>query len=149
MVFYVADWSELLGVPNLDRLVPDLAPLLDRLQAAEANQYRIFRFDPEGAVRAAFVLVRMDRHLEAVSARTLALSQAVQVILLWSDAAFGEVSPLLAAPGGEVMLRPEIGALIRAAYDPLLPDMARDPAFAYRLAARVAARMVSRMSRPQ
>jgi hypothetical protein len=138
MVFYVAEWPELLGVPNLDRLVPGLAELLDRLQAAEANQYRIFRFDPEGAVRAAFVFVRMDRHLEAVSARTLALSQAVQVILLWSDAAFGETSPLLAGPDGEVMLRPEIGSLVRAAYDPVLPAVARDPAFAYRLSARMA-----------
>lgn len=137
MVFYVADWPELLGVPNLERLVPDLAPLLDRLEAAQANQYRIFRFDPEGAIRAAFVFVRMDAHLQAVSAETFALSQAVQVIVLWSDAAFGDASPLLAGPQGDVMLRPEIGELIRAAYDPVLPDMSQDPALAYRLSARM------------
>ncbi|WP_093990770.1 hypothetical protein [Flavimaricola marinus] len=137
MMFFVSDWAELSGVPNLERLVPDLAPLLDRLQAAEANQYRIFRFDEAGTIRAAFVFVRMDQHLAEVSAETLALSQAVQVILLWSDAAFAETSPLLAGPKGDVMLRPEFGALVRAAYDPVLPPVSRDPALAYRLSARM------------
>ncbi len=35
------------------------------------------------------------------------------------------------------MLRPEIGALIRAAYDPALPDFADDPSHALRLFARM------------
>jgi len=53
MVFFCADWDEIADVPNLDRLIPDLAPLLDRLRGAEANQYRVFRFDNAGAIRAA------------------------------------------------------------------------------------------------
>ena len=138
MVFFVRGWSELAGVPNLDRLIPDLDALLGRLEAADANQYRVFRFDAAGAIRAAFVLLRMDEHLSAaVPAETLALSQAVQTILLWSDAAFGERSPLLAVPGRGAVLRPEIGDVIRAAYDPVLPAHARDPAHALRLAARL------------
>ncbi|MBA4352650.1 MAG: hypothetical protein C0427_15570, partial [Rhodobacter sp.] len=100
MIFFFRDWAELPEVPNLDRLVPGLAALCARLEEAGANQYRIFRFDPEGAIRAVFVFVRMDAHLEAVSAETLALSQAVQMILLWSDRAFGEMSPLAAGPRG-------------------------------------------------
>jgi hypothetical protein len=136
MVFLVRKWPELALVPNLDRLVPDLHPLLERLAAADANQYRVFRFDAQGAVRAAFVLLRMDEHLAAVPAGTLALSQAVQTILLWSDRAFGERSPLLAAPGGAI-LRPEIGDVIRAAYDPVMPSHAADPSHALRLAARL------------
>jgi hypothetical protein len=40
-----------------------------------------------------------------------------------------------------VILRPEIGAVIRAGYDPVLPAMARDPAHALRLAARVRVRV--------
>ena len=136
MVFFVRDWNELRGVPNLGRLIPDLGPLLDRLEEAEANQYRVFRFDRAGAVRAAFVLLRMDEHLSAIPAGTLALSQAVQTILLWSDTAFGERSPLLAAPGGAI-LRPEIGDIVRVAYDPVMPSHATDPAHALRLAARL------------
>lgn len=136
MIFFFRDWAELPEVPNLDRLVPGLADLCARLEAAEANQYRIFRFDPEGAIRAAFVFVRMDGHLAAVPVETLALSQAVQVILLWSDRAFMDRSPLAAAEGGAVILRPEIAGVIRAVYDPVLPGVARDPAHALRVAAR-------------
>lgn len=136
MVFFMADWDELLGVPDLDRLVPDLAPLVERLQAVSANQYRIFRFDEQGAIKACFVLLRMDEHLSAVPADTLALSQMVQSVLLWSDRAFSDQSPLAVLPNGAAVLRPDIGALIRAAYDPVLPHAAQDASFALRLFAR-------------
>ncbi|MFN3971773.1 MAG: hypothetical protein ACK4L4_10390 [Gemmobacter sp.] len=138
MVFFCRDWEDLRGVPNLGRLIDGFGPLLDRLAATEANQYRVFRFDEAGAIRAAFVFLRMDAHLSALPAEVLALHQAVQVILLWSDRAFTEVSPLADA-GGRVILRPEVGAVIRAAYDPVLPGVARDPVHALRLAARVGA----------
>ncbi|MBC2837223.1 hypothetical protein [Paragemmobacter straminiformis] len=136
MVFFFRDWSELPEVPNLDRMIPDLGPLCARLAAAGANQYRIFRFDEGGAIKAAFVFLRMDADLASVSAETLALAQAVQTILLWSDTAFHGVSPLALA-GGQVILRPEIAAVIRAAYDPVLPAVARDASHALRLAARL------------
>ncbi|MEL7082265.1 MAG: hypothetical protein AAGK82_12740, partial [Pseudomonadota bacterium] len=60
MWFFFRDWFELPEVPGLDRLVPDLAPLVARLEAADANQYRIFRFDDTGAIQACFVFLRMD-----------------------------------------------------------------------------------------
>ncbi|MGB0499035.1 MAG: hypothetical protein ACPGID_11905 [Rubricella sp.] len=135
--FFVRDWAELTATPDLDRLVPDLAPLVARLEAAEANQYRLFRFDAEGAIRAAFVFIRYDEHLAAVSAETLALSQMVQTMLLWSDTAFMDQAPLMRVEGGEPMLRPEIGSLLRAAYDPVMPDVADDASHALRLAARM------------
>ena len=137
MIFFFRDWEELREVPDLDRLVPDLDPLVDRLVAAGANQYRIFRFDEAGAIRASFVFLRMDEELSAVPAETLALSQIVQTILLWSDRAFTDRSPLAALPGGALVLRPEIGALIRAGYDPVLPGVAQDPSHALRLSARL------------
>jgi hypothetical protein len=136
MFFFAREWSELVEVPNLDRLIPGLGPLVERLQAADANQYRVFRFDEAGAIRAAFVFLRMDAELTAVPAQTLALSQAVQTILLWSETAFQGRSPLAAAEGGPTLLRPEIASLIRAAHDPVLPLMSTDPALALRLAAR-------------
>ena len=136
MLFFFKDWGELPEVPGLDRLIPDLVPLVDRLEAAEANQYRIFRFDEAGAIKACLVFLRMDRHLSAVPAETLALSQIVQSVVLWSDLAFRQRSPLAVA-GERTILRPEISALIRAAYDPILPAMAMDPSHALRLAARM------------
>lgn len=136
MVFFCRDWAELTEVPHLDRLVPDLAPLVARLQQADANQYRIFRFDDHGGIKAAFVFLRLDAHLDQVPADTLALSQAVQVILLWSDLAFTDTPPL-ALIDGKAVLRPEVADVIRAAYDPVMPLAARDPAHALRLAARM------------
>lgn len=135
MVFFCRDWAELLAVPDLGRLVPELDGLVARLDGAGANQYRIFRFDAAGAIKAAFVFLRMDAALAAMPAETLALAQAVQTVLLWSDRAFDGSSPL-ARVGETVVLRPEIGAVIRAGYDPVLPAVARDPSHALRLAAR-------------
>ncbi|WP_341369108.1 hypothetical protein [Yoonia sp. BS5-3] len=136
MMFFCRDWAELPDVPNLDQLVPDLIPLVAKLQAADANQYRIFRFDPSGAIKACFVFLRMDAHLEAVPADTLALSQAAQLILLWSDTAFDQMPPL-AVIEGQAVLRPEIADVIRAAYDPVMPAAAQDASHALRLAARM------------
>lgn len=136
MVFFFREWDELPEVPGLDRLILDLRPLVARLKAAEANQYRVFHFDLDGAIKACFVFLRMDDHLSAVPAETLALSQIVQSILLWSDTAFRDRSPLAVA-GNKTILRPDISALIRAAYDPVMPNTTQDGSHALRLAARV------------
>lgn len=136
MWFFLTDWAELPEVPGLDRLVPDLGPLVRRLQEADANQYRAFRFDDAGAIKACFVFLRMDQQLSAVPAETLALSQSVQSILLWSDLAFRDRSPLAVA-GETTVLRPDIAGLIRAAYDPVMPVAADDASHALRLSARV------------
>ena len=137
MVFFFRDWAELLEVRDLDRLIDGLAPLVARLSEAEANQYRVFRFDESGAIKACFIFLRMDAVMSAQPAETLALAQVVQSMLLWSDLAFTDRSPLGQLDDGRVVLRPEIGALIRAAYDPVMPAMADDPSHALRLAARM------------
>jgi hypothetical protein len=138
MWFFFRDWDELLEVPRLGDMVPDLEPLVGRLKSADANQYRAFRFDDSGAIKAVFVFLRMDEALSEIPAQTLALTQVVQSMVLWSDVAFGDQSPLALA-GETVVLRPEIGALIRAAYDPVLPSATHDKVHALRLAARVGA----------
>ncbi|WP_299738761.1 hypothetical protein [uncultured Roseobacter sp.] len=136
MVFFFREWDELPEVPGLGRLIPELSSLVARLKSVEANQYRIFHFDPDGAIKACFVFLRMDEDLSAVPAETLALSQIVQSVLLWSDTAFRAKSPLAVAED-KTILRPDVSALIRAAYDPVLPAAAQDPSHALRLAARV------------
>lgn len=136
MVFFFRDWRELQAVPGLDRMLPDLVALVARLDAEGANQYRAFRFDAAGAIKAAFVFLRMDKALSRLPAEELALAQVVQVFLLWSDRAFRDRSPLAVA-GETIILRPEIAGLIRAGYDPVLPAVARDPAQALRLYARM------------
>ncbi len=136
MVFFCRDWQELAGVPNLDRLVEGLGPLLVRLEAQGANQYRMFRFDAAGAIRAAFVFLRMDAAMAAVPADVLALDQAVRLICLWADGAFPQ-GVLVQAGQGRAVLHPFVAGVIRAAYDPVLPAASRDAAHALRLFARV------------
>ena len=136
LMFFVRDWGELADTPDLDRLVPDLPGLLQRLEAADANQYRMFRFEPDGAIKAAFVFIRMDVGMSEVPAEDLALAQAAQTIVLWSDRAFQGGGPL-AKVEDHVVLRPNIAAIIRAGYDPVLPRVADDPSHGLRLAARV------------
>ncbi len=137
MVFFFRQWEELLEVPDLDKLVPELAPLVERLARSGANQYRAFRFETDGAIRAAFVFLRMDDALAAEPAEDLALGQMAQSILLWSDRAFTTRSPLARTPEGHIVLHPEISNVIRAAYDPTMPATATDPSHALRLAARL------------
>jgi len=136
-VLFCRDWSELLAVPDLDRVIPDLDRLVDRLGQAGANQYRSFRFDPDGAIRFCAILLRMDDDLAQVPAQTLGASQMVQSLLLWSDTAFREESPVgHLKKDGPAIVTPEIAALIRAAYDQTIPSAGADPALAFRLAAR-------------
>lgn len=136
LVFFLRDWSDLAETPDLDRLIPDLPGLLDRLESAQANQYRLFRFDEAGAIRAAFVFLKMDEELGSLPAEDLALAQMAQTMLLWSDTAFRDRGPLALA-GETVVLRPDVAAVVRAAYDPVMPAVATDPSHALRLAARI------------
>ena len=136
MVFFFRDWDELLAVPDLGRMVDGLAHTVERLKRAQANQYRAFRFDQDGAIKAAFVFVRMDDAMSALPAADIALMQAVQVMVLWSDTAFNTRSPLARA-GDTAVLHPDIAALLAACYDRVLPVVARDPSHALRVAARL------------
>lgn len=138
MMFFFSEWDELTAVPNMDQLVPDLGGLVARLKDADATQYRFFRFDDNGAIKAAFVFVRMNDVMSDMAADDLALSQAVQIILLWGDRAFATKSPLARMPDtGTVILRPDIADVVRAAYDPVLPVSERHAAHALRISARI------------
>ena len=141
MLFFLRDWDELRAVPGLDGLVPQLDALCIRLAAEGANQYRLFRFDADGAIKAVFGFLRLDAALLQRTAADLALLQAVRVICLWSDRAFDAASPL-AQISGRAVLRPKIAAVIRAAYAPGMPVVASDVSHALRLAARVSANLV-------
>lgn len=137
MFFFFREWAELNDVPDLDRLIPDLAQTVSRLEDADANHYRAFRFDKHNAIKACFVFIRMKGSVAKIPAETLALTQAVQAFLLWGDQAFANASPLAVLPDqGDTILRPEIANVIRAAYDPSLPAASADTSHALRLFAR-------------
>jgi hypothetical protein len=138
MVFFLSDWAELLDVPHMGDLIPELESRVATLQDRNAHQYRAFRFDDAGAIKACFSFVRMGGAMDEVPAEVIALSQAVQAMLLWSDKEFTQDSPLAQTVEGTVV-RPDVANVLRAAYAPVLPDAARDAAHALRLYARVVA----------
>jgi hypothetical protein len=137
MIFFLRDWQELAALDNLGQMIPDLDSLLPRLEAERALQYRAFRFEASGAIQASFVFLRMAGALAAQPAAELGLEQAVKSMLLWGPGAFADRSPLARAEGGEAVLRADVAALLRAAYDPVMPEAAEDPSHALRLAARM------------
>lgn len=134
LAFWREDWASLKAVPGLDRLIPDLAKLVSVLQATGANQYRIYGFDEAGAIRLCIVLLRADADLRAVPFATLALSQAAQSLLLWSDDAFRAETPTRPGSAGAAALDPFFADLLRAAYA-AGPAAADDPSHAATLAA--------------
>ena len=140
LVFLVNDWAELMEAPNLVRLIPNLADLIANLTEHGANQYRVFNFTETGAIWLCITLLRYDEELQKVSAQTLAVGQAVQGMLLWSDRAFMDESPIALTDGGLCVVKPTYADLLRAAYDPVLADAGDDPSLALRLAARLRVR---------
>ncbi|AUH64671.1 hypothetical protein [Paracoccus zhejiangensis] len=123
MIFFTRDWDELADVPDLDRLTGQPG-LPARLAEAGADQYRLFRFDADGGIRACLTFARLSGALADAHPAQLAEALAVRAMLTFAR----DVTPS----------RP-LAALIRAAYDPVLPVASTDPSLALRLAARMAA----------
>ena len=121
MLFFCRDWEELSGIPDLDKLTgqPDLAT---RLAARDSTHYQIFRFDPDGAVRACLSFLRFQGPVAESHPGVLAETLAVRSLLTFAE---------------EVSASEDIARLIRAAYDPVMPNAAADPSHALRLAARL------------
>ena len=137
MFFFFREWDELLDVPDLDKLIPEMGPLVDKLKSGGANQYRLFRFDDGGAIKAAIVFLRMDDELAEIPAEALALQQVVQTVLLWGSDAFRTQSPLGLTESGKTILRPDVAGIINAAYDNVMPSVADDKSHALRIWARM------------
>lgn len=137
ILFFVSEWHEVLGIPDLDRLVTGMSDKVADLTASGANQYRAFTFDKDGAIRFCAVFVRMGESQQAASVQTIGTQQMVQSILLWADGAFTAESPVAIIERNDLcIVKPAYAALIRAAYDPNMPVATNEPAHALRLAAR-------------
>lgn len=137
LVFFCEEWRDLKDVPSLDRLIPDLDKLTTLLSVMGANQYRIFQFSEDVGVTLAIVLLRMDEELSSLPPQALALSQGVQTLLVWSDAAFAADGPVTVGRHGRGVVKRWHQRLIEAAYADDAPALSRDPALAEVLAARL------------
>ena len=122
MTFVVRDWNELADLPDLAGLTGQ-ADLPTRLAASGADQYRIFRFDADGGIRACLNFVNMGGALAEAHPAQLAEALIMRSLLTFAR---------------DVQPSAELAGLIRAAYDPVMPVAAHDPSHALRLAARIA-----------
>jgi len=72
-----------------------------------------------------------------MSIQTLATGETYQCLAMFSPDAFLTESPIaVLAENGLCIPKPSYAALIRAAYDPILPEAAKDASHALRLSAR-------------
>lgn len=138
LVFFCSDWAEIAEVENLHHLLPDVKGLTERLTKQNANQYRKFTLDENGAIKMCILLLRYDDQLASISVQALATSLMAQSLLTWSKVAFIFKSPIgMIEENNMAIVRPVIAALIRSAYDKTMPDVAKDTSHAMRLSARV------------
>lgn len=142
LIYVMQDWAHAARAPNLPNFLPDLPALIERLNAADANRYRVFAFDDQGAIRAAITLLRYDEQMRAAPVDYIALTEAALGMLVYDEAGAAADRPVAMArfEGDDeprAVLAPWHARLIRAAYDPTIPAGSRDPALAMRLAARI------------
>ena len=138
LVFFCSEWNELLDIPNLNKLIFDLPELLVTLNENGANQYRTFSFTSAGAINISVLMLKYDNNLASVSVHALATSQMLQSILLWSPDAFKSESPIAIVKANNMcVIKPFYVALVKAAYDRVLPDYSEDRTHALRLQSRL------------
>lgn len=142
MIYVMPDWSQALNAPNLPNFIPNLPALIERLNAANANRYRVFAFDDAGAIRAAITMLRYDEQMQAAPVDYIALTEAALAMLVYDEGAVAADRPVVMAKFEDddmarAVMHPWHGRLLRAAYDPAIPAGSKDPALALRLAARI------------
>lgn len=134
MWFFCSDWDELVGVPDLEKLVPNLSDLVASLARKKVNEHRMFIFDNEGAIKMCLLFFRMQGRVADMTVQTLAVGETLQSLLMWSEDAFADQSPIAVIQENEMcIVKPNFAALVRAAYDPLMPPSAMDASHAMRL----------------
>ncbi|MCI4662562.1 MAG: hypothetical protein MRY63_12175 [Neomegalonema sp.] len=133
LVAFCDDWRELVGLHGLDALLPEGDRLIARLIAADVNEYTLFNFDADGGIRCAVILLRYQSEWRRMAPETLALTLAARALLLWSEEAFAQSSPVIRRRNGP-KIENWFANLLSAAYDASVPTRSTDPALAQVLA---------------
>ncbi|MCX7644165.1 MAG: hypothetical protein N2Z62_02570 [Rhodobacteraceae bacterium] len=134
-VLGVERWRDLPALPGAEAAIPGLAALATRLEAQDATQFRSFRRAAAGGIAGVTTVLRLPRLLERFPAEVVGVRQAVLAHLTWSVPKLTSWNMMDEAH----RLRPEMVALLRAAYAPGLPAAADDAGHAACLAAAMSA----------
>ena len=137
MWFFCKEWEEILSVPDLKKLIPNLNDIVKKLQTTSTKSYRIFAFDNEGGIKMCVQLIKVSDETAEMSIQALATGETFQCLVLFSSKAFIDESPIAQISQNNLCVpKPEYAALVRAAYDPVLPVSSQDKSHALRLFAR-------------
>ncbi|MGB0508071.1 MAG: hypothetical protein ACPGGK_17940 [Pikeienuella sp.] len=144
MVYIMGDWAHAAQAPNLPNFIPDLPLLIERLNKAGANRYRVFAFDDQGAIRASITMLRYDEQMQEAPVDYIALTEAALAMLVYDEGGVMQDRPVILAKFEDddediarAVVSPWHGRLLAAAYDPTIPAGSKDPSLALRLAARI------------
>ena len=134
MWFFCGEWNEVASVPDLEKLVPNLPDLVGDLNAKDVNEHRMFIYDGDGAIKMCLLFLRMKGDIADMPVHVLGTGETFQSLLTWAEGAFNAQSPIaLVKENGICIVKPQFAALVRGAYDPLMPPSAVDTSHALRL----------------
>lgn len=134
MWFFCSEWDEITEVPDLKKLVPDLLSLVENLKRKNVNEHRMFIFDSDGAIKMCLLFLRMKGKISDMPVHVLATGETLQSLLTWAEDAFSNESPIALVKENDIcIVKPQFAALVRGAYDPVMPPAAKDASHALRL----------------
>ncbi|MEM7242723.1 MAG: hypothetical protein AAF429_11110 [Pseudomonadota bacterium] len=134
---FVREWDELMTLPDIGKLIPDLDKKLVEIKKSNSNSYRYLTFDPDGAIMFACVIIRPVGDYAKQSVSVIGAAETVLTLATFGANAFKEESPLAMLPENKVVIvKPKYAAVIRAAYDETMPVRSDDAAHAMRIKAR-------------
>ncbi|PIB24015.1 hypothetical protein BFP76_01830 [Amylibacter kogurei] len=137
MWFFCQEWNEIMSVPDLEKLVPNLDQTIVQLEQRNLNSHRVFAFDSDGAIKLCVMFVRIKGEMVDVPVHVLTTGETFQAMALWSPNAFQDESPIAIIQENNLCLvKPEYAAILRASYDATMPAVADDASHALRVSAR-------------
>ena len=137
MWIFVREWDELMSLPDIDKLIPDIQGKLVEIKKSNGNSYRYLTFAPDGGIMFACVIIRPTGDYANQSVATIGSAETVLTLATFGPKAFAKESPLAIVPDNNVIIvKPKYAAAIRAAYDETMPVRSDDASHALRIKAR-------------
>jgi len=137
MWVFVREWDELLVLPDIEKLIPNLNQKLVEIKKSNSNSYRYLTFDPDGGIMFACVIIRPMGDYAKQSVSAIGSAETMLTLATFGKKAFANESPLAMIPENKVIVvKPKYAAVIRAAYEETMPVRAIDASHALRIKAR-------------
>lgn len=137
MWFFCKDWEEILDIPKLEKLIPNLKEIISTLQSNNINTHRVFSFEATGGIKLCVVLICLKGEVATISIDALTMRETFLALTLWSSSYFLKINPIaVIATNTLCVVKPKYAVVLRAIYNPILPNATTDKTHALRVFAR-------------